>query len=85
MASSYASFIVNVRDSAGVITDVGSGVSVKVREDGAGSDAAESPLTTGANGVIASGTLAAVAVGKKVHFRIENYGGRAGSVSQITT
>jgi hypothetical protein len=88
--SNYASFTVLVEDTAGVITDVGAGVSVKVRAAGASSDAAESPLTTGANGVIAAGTLAAISAGTRVHFRIENYNGStikglAGSVSQITT
>ncbi|MBV9214828.1 MAG: hypothetical protein JO053_01520 [Acidobacteria bacterium] len=85
MASHYAGFTVQVRDTNGVITNVGSGISVKVRADGAGSDAAESPLTTNSSGAIAAGTLAAIAVGTKVHFRVENYGGRSGSVSQITT
>jgi hypothetical protein len=61
------------------------GVSVKVRADGAGSDAAESPLTTDADGKIIAGSLAAIAVGTKVHFRVENRSGLAGSISQITT
>lgn len=85
MASNYASFTVLVEDVAGVQTNVGAGISVKVRAAGAGSDAAESPLTTGTDGVIAAGSLAAISVGTKVHFRIENYSGRAGVVSQITT
>jgi hypothetical protein len=85
MASSYAAFYVKKETTAGVIESVGAGVSVKVREDGAGSDAAESPLTTDADGQIAAGSLAAVSVGTKVHFRVENNSGLAGSISQITT
>lgn len=85
MASSYLGFPVNYTDSAGETISVGSGVSVKVRVDGAGSDVAESPLPTNSDGEIAAGTLAAVAAGTKVHFRVENYGGRAFSIAQITT
>ncbi|MEO8648913.1 MAG: hypothetical protein ABI539_07075 [Acidobacteriota bacterium] len=83
--SSYLGFSVNYETSAGVIASVGAGVSVKVRADGAGSDASESPLTTDSNGAIAAGSLAAIPAGTKVHFRVENYGGMAFSVSQITT
>jgi hypothetical protein len=85
MASNYAQFYVQAEDEAGVITSVGAGISVKVRKAGAGSDAAESPLTTDADGKIAAGSLAAIAAGSRVHFRVENYGGLAFSVSQITT
>jgi len=83
--SSYAEFYVLAEDTAGVPTSVGSGISVKVRAAGAGSDAAESPLTTDGDGKIAAGTLAAIAAGTRVHFRVENYGGLAFSVSQLTT
>lgn len=83
--SSYAEFTVLVETEFGAIENVGAGVSVKVRANGAGSDAAESPLTTGANGVIAAGTLAAISPGTLVHFRIENYQGAAGSIPQVTT
>lgn len=83
--SSYLGFSVNYRDDEGDIVSVGAGISVKVRAAGAGSDAAESPLTTDANGLIAAGTLAAIAAGTTVHFRVENYGGRSASISQITT
>lgn len=83
--SSYAGFTVQLRDENGVITDVGPGVSVKVRAEGAVADAAESPLTTGANGEIVAGTLAAIAAGTLVHFRVENFEGGAGSESQVTT
>jgi hypothetical protein len=58
---------------------------LRLRADGAGSDAAESPLTTDADGKIAAGSFAAIAAGTKVHFRVENNGGLAGSISQITT
>jgi hypothetical protein len=83
--SSYAGFAVQIRDRYGVLTNVGAGISVAVRADGAGSDAAESPLTTDSNGEISAGTLAAVAAGTLVHFRVENNGGTAGSASQVTT
>jgi hypothetical protein len=85
MASNYAGFNVNYETSAGLITSVGAGVSVKIRAEGVGSDAAESPLTTDANGNIAAGSLAAIAVDTVVHFRVENFQGMAFSVSQITT
>lgn len=85
MASSYAQFYVKKETTAGVIESVGAGVSVKVRKEGSGSDAAESPLTTDADGKIAAGSLAAVTVGSTVHFRVENSSGLAGSISQVTT
>lgn len=83
--SSYQGFAVTYETSAGVITSVGSGVSVKVRAAGAGADAAESPLTTNGDGEIVAGTLAAISAGTIVHFRVENYLGMAFSVSQTTT
>lgn len=83
--SSYAGFAVNYETTSGSIVSVGAGVSVKVRAEGSGSDAAESPLTTDANGEIAAGTLAAIAAGTVVHFRVENFNGLAFSNSQITT
>jgi hypothetical protein len=46
MASNYAGFAVNYETTPGDITSVGAGVSVKIRAEGSGSDAAESPLTT---------------------------------------
>jgi hypothetical protein len=85
MASSYAGFNVNYETSSGIIVGVGAGVSVKIRAEGVGSDAAESPLTTDSDGNIASGSLAAIAVDTVVHFRVENFQGMAFSVSQITT
>lgn len=85
MASNYAGFNVNYETSAGVILVVGAGVSVKIRAAGAGADAAESPLTTDSDGNIAAGSLAAIAAGTVVHFRVENFQGMAFSVSQITT
>ncbi len=60
-------------------------VQVKIRAEGVGSDAAESPLTTDASGDIGSGSLAAISVGTVVHFRVENFQGMAFSVSQTTT
>jgi hypothetical protein len=85
MAGSYEEFSVLVRDENGVIDDVGSGVSVKVRIDGQGSDAAESPLTTIANGVISAGSIAAASAGSRLLFRIENYNGLSASLAQIAT
>jgi hypothetical protein len=85
MPSDYQGFNVSYETTAGVITSVGAGISVKVRAEGAGSDSADSPLTTDANGDIAAGTLSDVGVGTVVHFRIENYNGLAFSVSQTTT
>jgi hypothetical protein len=85
MASNYSGFNVNYETSAGVILSVGAGVSVKIRAEGVGSDAAESPLTTDASGNIAAGTLAAIAADTVVHFRVENFQGMAFSVSQTTT
>lgn len=73
------------RTSPGVVTNIGAGISVKVRAEGAGADAAESPLTTDSNGEIAAGTLAAIAAGTKVHFRVELFQGMSASVSQLTT
>lgn len=85
MASSYAQFYVKSEDDSGVVTNVGAGVSVKIRASGSGSDAAESPLTTNADGLIAAGSLAAVSVGTRVHFRVENVSGVAASLTQVTT
>jgi hypothetical protein len=85
MASNYQGFTVNYTDDNGITQHVAASVSVKIRAHGAGSDAAESPLSTDVNGQIAAGSLAAVAAGTKVHFRVENYGGRAFSIAQITT
>lgn len=85
MASNYAAFQVVNEDEAGVIESVGAGISVKVRVSSAGSDVAESPLTTDSDGFIIAGSLAAVAAGTKVHFRVENLAGKSSSISQITT
>jgi hypothetical protein len=85
MASNYSGFYVYFEDTAGEIDDVGAGVSVAVREQGAVSDVAESPLTTDSTGYIAAGSFAAVTAGTRVHFRVENYNGLAGAVSQVTT
>jgi hypothetical protein len=85
MASSYAGFAVNYETTPGDIVSVGAGVSVKVRAEGSGSDAAESPLTTNSDGEIAAGSLAAIGAGTVVHFRVENFNGLAFSVSQETT
>lgn len=83
--SSYAGFVVKVRNRYGVVAPVGAGVDVAVRADGAVADAAESPLTTDSNGEITAGTLAAISAGTLVHFRVELEQGGAASASQITT
>jgi hypothetical protein len=85
MPSNYDGFLVTAETVAGVQTSVGAGVDVAVWSETAEADVAESPLTTDADGEIAAGTLAAVAVGTVVHFRVENYNGMAFSVSQVTT
>lgn len=85
MAGSYASFAVHIRSAVGVVSSPGSGLQVKVRLAGAGADAAESPLTTDANGEIAAGSIAAGSAGTKVYFRVENRNGIAGCVGQTLT
>ncbi len=85
MAGSYASFPVYIESTAGTVAAAGAGVSVKVRLQGAGSDAAESPLTTDSSGIIASGSIAAASAGDIAHFRVENSSGLAGVVSQTLT
>ena len=85
MASNYSGFPVQYETTTGVILSVGAGVSVKVRAEGVGSDAAESPLTTNSDGEIDPGSLAAIAVGTVVNFRVENFNGMAFSVAQTTT
>lgn len=85
MASDYAEFLVEFRDENGVVAPVEAGVDVAVYDTVALADAAESPLTTDSSGLIAAGTLAAVAAGTRVRFRVENYNGLAGSWTQITT
>lgn len=85
MAGSYQAIAWKYETSAGVFTSVGNGVSVKARKQGAGSDAAESPLTTNSDGEIAAGSFAALSAGDVVHFRIENFNGLAFSVSQTLT
>ncbi len=85
MASNYAGFPVTKETAAGVIESVGSGVSVKCRKDGAGSDLAESPLTTNSDGEIVAGSFASTTAGDVVHFRVENVVGLAGCISQTTT
>ncbi len=85
MASNYEGFVVQVRDENGVVTNVGASVDVAVYDCTALADVAESPLTTDVNGEIAAGSLAALAAGTRVRFRVENYNGLAFSVSQVTT
>lgn len=83
--SSYMGFAVVFRTAPGNETSVGAGIDVHVRAEGQIADEPESPLTTDSNGEIAAGTLAGVAAGTKVNFRIEEYQGMAASISQLTT
>lgn len=85
MASTYPQIYWVDEDEAGVITSVGTGVTVKARAVGSGSDAAESPFTTDSDGKTASGSFASIVAGTRVHFRIENLSGKATSVTIITT
>jgi hypothetical protein len=83
--SDYLAFAVTFETEQGVVQSVGPGVEVHVRAQGEGADEAESPLTTDANGEIAAGSLAGVAAGTRVHFRVEEFLGMAFSIAQITT
>jgi hypothetical protein len=83
--SSYMGFPVMYENDEGQPLSVGAGVEVHVRADGEIADEAESPLTTDSNGEITAGTLAGVAAGTKVFFRVEEFAGMAGSIAQITT
>jgi hypothetical protein len=85
MASNYEGFVVMAYSTAGVLEHVGAGVSVKARLSGAGSDLAESPLTTDADGQIAAGSFASTSPGDIVNFRVENLLGLSNSVAQATT
>jgi hypothetical protein len=85
MASNYEGFTVYTRDANGVLAPVGAGVSVAVFDVTANAAAAESPLTTDSDGNVAAGSLAAVAAGTRVRFRVENHSGLAASGTQITT
>lgn len=84
MASNYAGFAVLIENSPGVFESVGAGVDITVTVEG-GAAVAESPLTTDADGEIAAGSFAAVAVGTVVHFTSEIVDGKAATISQTTT
>jgi hypothetical protein len=85
MASNYEMINWQFRDADGVLTSLPAGVDVHVYDVTAEVDVAESPLTTDSNGETPAGTFAAVAVGTRVRFRIENYEGLATSRTQVTT
>lgn len=87
-------FQVSATEGGGAIDLTGTGTgtqtftpaaTVKVRQDGAAADVAESPLKTNADGEIVAGSIAALSAGTLVHFRVENYRGLAATVSQTTT
>jgi hypothetical protein len=85
MASNYAAFDVMAETTAGVPTLVPGGVEVAIRKEGSVSDEAESPLLTDSSGHIPAGSLASVAAGSTVYFRVEDHNGLAGTFAQITT
>lgn len=85
MASNYAGFPATYEDVAGVIQKLPAGTEIHVWDVTAGADVAESPLLVDTNGDIASGSLAAVAAGTRIRFRLENFEGRAFSAAQLTT
>lgn len=81
MATTYEQFPVMTATAGGVMTKVGSGVSVSVRELGAGSPVAESPLTTNSDGEISAGSISSLADGDSIEFYITSP--IAGSAVQI--
>lgn len=85
MASNYPEINWVYETTEGDIQSVGTGVSVKARVHLAGADVAESPLTTDSDGKTVAGSFAAVAVGTRVNFRIEQFQGMATSVQIVTT
>lgn len=84
MAGNYEGFPVMKYDENGVLTQR-PGIDVKVRILGDMSDAAESPLTTDADGEIVAGSIAAASAGDVAIFRVEDDDGTAKSVSQTLT
>lgn len=85
MPSDYEGFPVTTIDPFGVQVSVGPGIDVLVRAEGAGSDSADSPLTTNGDGEIDPGTLSDITAGTVVHFRVEEFEGVSASTSQRTT
>lgn len=85
MAANYQEFTVYRETELGAVEHVGAGTNVAVRLEGAGADAAESPLTTNADGRIVAGSIAAAVAGDIAHFRVENANGVAQSVAQTLT
>lgn len=85
MASNYPAIQFQVETAPGVIENLPAGVTVKARADGSGSDVAESPFTTDADGQVAAGSFAGEGPSTIVHFRVENYNGMATSTAVLTT
>ncbi len=81
MPSNYDEFSVLIEANSGVINQAPS-VAVKVYN--ADTSTEITTLNADINGHIASGTLN-VEPGTRVRFRVENYQGLAGSMTQITT
>lgn len=80
VSSNFLGFAVTYESSPGVMSSVGGGVDVIASDGSSDIDT----FTTDSNGLIAAGSLAA-AIGTQIFFRVENFLGRAMSVSQITT
>ena len=70
-----------LRDENGVLVAVAS-TDVVIYDVAGAADLAV--VTTDANGLIPAGSVA-VDAGSRIRFRVENYFGMAGSVTQITT
>lgn len=79
--SNYEEFYLNFRDENGVLVIVPS-TDVIIYDVDTAADI--DTVTTDSDGLVASGTVS-VAVGSRIRFRVENYQGLAGSVTQITT
>ena len=84
MAGNYEAFAVMKYDENGVLTQRPA-IDVDVRIKGEVADAAESPLTTNADGEIVAGSIAAATAGDILIFRVENDDGSSSSVTQVAT
>ena len=84
MAGNYEGFPVMKYSDAGIL-EQRPGIDVAVRIKGEVADAAESPLTTDADGEITAGSIAAASPGDILIFRVENDDGSSASVAQTAT
>jgi hypothetical protein len=85
MAGNYETFPVLVRDPTASSTTSGLASRSRSASMVPGADAAESPLTTGANGVIAAGSIAAASAGTFCYFVSRTRAARPGLLAQIAT